>query len=138
MRHRLNLAWASGLVALFVGGCSTPALSPQPLWGAWGGQHIGLVLGTIDSAIEYDCGEGMIIGPVIVHDDGGFDAEGTHTPGTGGPVRAGSEPPTYPARYRANVRGDVMTLVVDVAAIGTRIGPYRLRRGDDPVLTRCL
>ena len=126
------------LLALLVAGCATSAVPPQPLWGVWGGQHVGLTLGTIDSAIEYDCAKGMIIGPVIVRDDGNFEAFGTHTPGQGGPDRIDHVPPSYPARYSGMVRGDVMTLVVDVAAIGARIGPYALRRGAEPSLLRCL
>lgn len=119
-------------------GCATPASSLQPLSGVWGGPHIGIVFEPGGGKVEYDCGAGTIAGPVEPGAGGAFEARGTHTPGQGGPERIGFTPPSFPARYSGSVRGDTMTLLVDVPAMKARIGPYTLRRGAEPMLLRCL
>ena len=119
-------------------GCATPSAMAGPITGQWGGQHVGLELGAAGGRLDYDCAAGTIDGPALRDAGGRFSAAGTHTPGTGGPVQVGVVPPSYPARYSGRVAGDIMTLTVDVAGIGVRIGPYSLRRGAEPVLMRCL
>ena len=126
------------LFAAMVAGCATPGATERPLAGPWGGQHVGLDMGEANGRLDYDCAAGTIDQPLITDPAGRFAAVGTHTPGQGGPDRIDYAPPSYPARYNGSVRGDVMTLVVDVAAINARIGPYTLRRGVEPILLRCL
>jgi len=126
------------VLALFAAGCATPAPPPQPLSGAWGGHHVGILFGATDARVDYDCGAGTIVGPVEPRAGGAFEARGLHTPGQGGPERAGFTPPSFPARYSGRVRGDSMTLLVEVPEIGSQIGPYALRRGAEPLLVRCL
>ena len=120
-------------------GCApvAPTGAASPLTGQWGGQHVGLVLGPSGGTLDYDCAAGRV-GPVYVARNGNFAAAGTHTPGTGGPERLGEVRPSYPARYSGSVSGEWMTLRVDVPDRGFVIGPYRLRRGADPILMRCL
>ena len=118
--------------------CATPSSISAPLTGKWGGQHVGLELGAAGGRLDYDCAAGTIDGPAVRDAGGRFSATGTHTPGTGGPVQVGVVPPSYPARYAGTVRGDSMSLTIDVPAMGARIGPYTLRRGTEPVLMRCL
>ena len=67
-------------------------------------------LGTNGGTLEYDCATGTIIGPLTLHPDGTFDAEGIHTPGWGGPEIEGQVLPTYRARYSGSVRGGVKEL----------------------------
>ena len=126
------------LLALIAASCATPAASGRSLAGKWGGQHVGLVMGEANGRLDYDCAAGTIDGPITADAAGRFAATGTHTPGQGGPNRIGSTPPSYPARYSGNARGDTMTLAVDVPALNTRIGPITLRRDADPILLRCL
>ena len=122
---------------LLLAGCATvPA--DRLIAGRWGGQHVGLEMGETNGRLDYDCAAGTIDGPLVSDSAGHFAATGTHTPGTGGPVRVGVTPPSYPATYTGSVRDDTMTLVIDVPAIGARIGPTTLRRGAEPMLTRCL
>ena len=138
----MTRAWfvtrSPAIYALFAAGCATPASSLQPLSGTWGGPHVGIVFGADQGRIEYDCAAGTIREPVEPGAGGEFEARGTHTPGHGGPERIGFTPPSFPARYSGRVRGDTMTLLVEVPAITARIGPYTLRRGTEPMLTRCL
>lgn len=126
------------LAALLVAGCET-ITAPARVSGQWGGEHVGLMLNEGGGgALDYDCAAGSIDGPVMTDTAGRFIATGTHTPGHGGPDRIGQVPPRHPATYSGSVRGDLMTLVIDVPAIAARIGPYRLRRGAMPNLMRCL
>ena len=128
------------LVAIAMAACVpvAPAAPAGPLVGQWGGQHVGLMLDSSGGTLDYDCAAGRIDGPVLPGRDGRFVAAGTHTPGTGGPERIGEARPSYPARYSGSVSGDWMTLRVDVPDRGIVIGPYRLRRGAQPMLMRCL
>lgn len=87
--------------------------------------------------IEYDCAAGTISEPVTVHSDGTFTAEGTHTPGWGGPEIEGQVMPTYRVRYNGSVRGDTMVLLGRVEN-GVLLGPFTLRRGAEPIIFRCL
>lgn len=120
-----------------IAGCASVPPAGVPLIGRWGGQHVGLELGPAGGTLDYDCAAGRIEGPVLPRAGGTFEAVGTHTPGTGGPERAGVIPPSYAARYAGSVRGDRMTLQVRVAN-GVLIGPLELRRGTEPLLMRCL
>ena len=131
---RLSLA----LTALLAG-CATPESEKvDPLAGGWGGAHVGLVVDTEGGKLEYDCAAGTIDHPLVLNGLGEFHERGTHTPGTGGPVRQDEVPPAYPAVYEGSVKDDRMTLRVIVPSNGTVIGPLELRKGAAPVLTRCL
>jgi hypothetical protein len=97
-----------------------PAQAGSPLVGSWGGQHVGLVIGPSGGTVDYDCAAGRIDGPL------------------GGPERVGEVRPSYPAVYSGSVSGGWMTFRVDVPEPAIVIGPYRLRRGAEPILMRCL
>jgi hypothetical protein len=131
------------IVAAAIAGCHTigppPAAAGQrEIVGSWGGNHVSLILTPEGGRLEYDCASGTIRGPVRIDAGGNFTADGTHSPGQGGPERVGDRPPMLPASYSGSVRGDGMTLVVRVPARDIEIGPLTLRRGADPVLFRCL
>ena len=104
--------------------------------GDWGGEHIALRLGPSSGTLEYDCASGAI-GPVVPDGAGRFTADGTHSPGHGGPVRQGEVPPSFKAQYAGTVSRDRMTLSVTIEP-DTALGPFTLRRGDPPKLMRCL
>lgn len=131
-----------GRLALGLGALpSACAMLPQhttPLVGTFGGEHIRMTVGSMDSAIEYDCAAGTFLGPLPVRGD--FTNAGLHTPGLGGPERVGETRPAYPATYRGRVlSGSIeMTIDVDLPSGRTRLGPFRLRQGSDGNLMRCL
>ncbi|MEO6387402.1 MAG: hypothetical protein ABIT16_02930 [Croceibacterium sp.] len=127
---------ASFLCALALAGCAT--VPPGPLAGSWGARGVSLVLDAQQGHLEYDCAAGTIAGPLVPDAAGRFAADGTHTPGQGGPVRIDQPPPSWPARYTGIVRGDTIQLSVEVPARALSLGPFTLRRGAQPQLLRCL
>lgn len=127
------------LAVLLATGCTTAAAMPEgPLSGSWGGEHVRLTFTPEIALVEFDCGSGRIEVPVTPGPDGRFTAEGSHSPGQGGPDRVDQRPAIHLARYHGRVTGDEMVLEGEVPSIGAKLGPYRLRRGAEPTLFRCL
>ncbi len=129
MKH--GLLFALPLLAACTG---VPAAS-LPVTGEWGGEHVGLSVTSTGGTLEYDCAAGAL-GALMTNRDGTFVAEGTHTPGRGGPVMQGQRLPSYRVHYSGNVRGNTMSLQGRVEN-GALLGPFTLRRGADPIITRC-
>jgi hypothetical protein len=133
---RPSVLWLAAAGAL--AGCSTPDRNITPaLLGTWGGQHIALTVGEIDSDVQFDCAVGSIFGPYFVRTDGSFEWPGNFTRGTGGPALQGQEQPAVAATYVGVLTGPAMTLSVKLDD-GTTIGPFTLARFQDAQLTRCL
>ena len=131
--------WLPFVSAVVAAACApVPASQSRALVGTYGGQHIRMTVGTAGSAIEYDCAAGALRGPLPVR--GSFENTGTHTPGTGGPERQGEIRPAYPATYSGRVIADRIELTadVDLPTGRTRLGPFRLQRGSEGNLLRCL
>jgi hypothetical protein len=124
------------LLLALLGGCATVRPAGVQVTGQWGGTHVGLALEVTGGKLDYDCAAGTI-GPVIPSASGGFEAEGSHTPGWGGPEIEGQVRPTYRTRFTGTVRGDRMTLQGRVEN-GVLLGPFELRRGAEPTIFRCL
>ena len=124
------------LILPLLAACASVLPPGAPVTGSWGGTHVGLTLDVAGGRLEYDCAAGTI-GPLVLGDDGRFVAEGTHTPGKGGPDVAGEVQPSYRTRFTGMVRGDRMTLQGRVEN-GVLLGPFELRRGAEPVIFRCL
>ena len=117
--------------------CATVPPAGEPLTGEWGGTHVGLRLSETGGVLDYDCAAGTVEGPLSPRADGSFEANGRHTPGTGGPEREGEVRPSYAARYRGAVRGTRMTLQGELEN-GVVLGPFTLVRGAEPIIFRCL
>ena len=125
------------IALLVLSGCATDWDATPALMGTWGGKHIELVVGTLDSAVEFDCAEGMIFGPYSVDRRGDFSWIGTYTRGTGGPERIGEVRPSVSAVYSGVLRGPEMTMRIQLDD-GQTLGPFELKRFQEPQLTRCL
>ena len=126
---------AAAAIALGLAGCASTG-PPPTLDGSWGGRGVGLVIESGAGRLDSDCASGTIAAFVATA-DGRFTASGTHVPGQGGPERAGEVRPSYRATYSGQVRGGRMTLGAAVDN-GTRLGPFTLARGAEPLLLRCL
>ena len=123
--------------ALLLAGCAAIPVEPTALTGDWGGTHVGLHLTPAGGTLEYDCASGRITEPLAPRAGGVFEAQGTHTPGHGGPDVEGMVMPTYRATFTGTVRGDRMTLTGRVEN-GVVLGPFALRRGAEAGIFRCL
>ncbi len=135
MRQILLPAVGIGLAAL--AGCSGTmiGISTGESFGGVGGL---LVVREAGADLEFDCATGRIEEPMTFSADGTFDVDGTFTPGMGGSVREDDPPIPEVARYMGVLRGDRLTLSAILVEDGTTIGPYQLRRGEEPLLRRCL
>ena len=135
MRAILLPAVAIGLAAL--AGCSGTIIGIST-GESFGGVGVLLLAREVGADLEFDCATGRIEEPMAFSADGTFDVDGTFTPGMGGPVREGDPPIPEAARYMGALRGDRLTLSAILVEDGTTIGPYQLRRGEEPLLRRCL
>src|SRR5512140_1985972 len=107
MLTRTLLASCAALWLIFALACGDVSTSPPSvITGDWGGDHAGLVATADSGTMEYDCASGRITEPLRPASDGRFTANGTHTPGHGGPVGIGEVLPKRPARYTGRVIGD--------------------------------
>lgn len=122
-------------LAAALAGCATAPADPV---GAWGGDHISMIVGEGGAAIEFDCAQGRIDGAFDVGADGVFDLAGVWSPEHGGPVRQGEEIEVRPARYSGKIAGDAMTLSIAVEPPPTELGPFALQKNRAPNLLKCL
>ena len=121
-------------------GASTPVIDrapPPTVTGEWGGDHIGLTLGSASGTVQYDCAHGSLAAAVRPGVAGAFDVDGFHVREHGGPVREGEAVDSVPAHYLGAIAGDRMQLRVVIAG-GDTLGPFELRRGEAPRVYRCL
>ncbi len=122
---------------LLASSCTTLDAKPAFLVGSWGGPHAAITFEGGLASVEFDCASGTIDGPVYPAKDGTFTAKGSVRTGTGGPVRVGQIFKSQRASYAGQVAKDSMTLSVTIEN-GTAMGPFTLRQGNPPLLTRCL
>ena len=135
MREILQPAVLIGLAAL--AGCSGTIVGISA-GESFGGVGVLLVARGAGADLEFDCATGRIEEPMTFSADGTFDVEGTFTPGMGGPFNEDDPPIPEAARFMGVLRGDRLTLSAILVEDGTTIGPYQLRRGEEPLLRRCL
>jgi hypothetical protein len=126
------------LLIAVLAGCASMSAGPAAITGQWGGEHIAMTATAESVIFEFDCASGRIDGPLIVQSSGRFAANGTFSPGHGGPVRQDEVPIVQPARYLGSVRGDAMRLSIDIPAARQTIGSLTLRKDAEPRVFRCL
>jgi hypothetical protein len=132
-----TMAFLSLALWISSGGCSGSNASTD-LTGSWGAEHIGIVVIENGAKLEYDCAHGSIDEPLIVDENGGFEAVGVHVREHGGPIRLGEIPDEHPARYKGYIKGNKMTLTVTLIDSEQKIGTFSLNRGAPPRVHKCL
>ena len=95
-----------------------------------------MMISRTGARLEYDCAESTIDQPIILDAKGKFTAKGSYTPDRGGPRRSGPAP-TARARYVGEVSADTMKLTVTLESTKEAVGVFTLKRGEDPLLTKC-
>ena len=123
-------------LVLALSACDGTPADVDPL-GSWGGEGIALLVSVAGGELEFDCAVGTIDEPVA-DPGGGFTLVGTFTLGFGGPAIEGQEPEVRPATWTGSISGDRMTLGGRFGDDDTPLGPYQLRKGEDPLLRKCL
>ena len=118
-------------------GCSNDPIGVVP-GDFFGGEGVLLTIRDAGADLEWDCAVGRIEETFETATDGSFDLDGTHTPGTGGPIREDDPPRTEPARYTGELSGSRMTLSVELPESDVTLGPYELRYREEALLRRCL
>jgi hypothetical protein len=130
------VATALGLV-IALSSCGTSVAPDGALLGVWGGPHLQLTADFSGGRLEYDCATGVIDLPVMVA-GGHLHATGSHTPGHGGPVRIDEVPVKRPAAYDGALSGNRLTLTVTLMDTGEQVGVFKLMKGRQGEVFRCL
>jgi hypothetical protein len=115
-----------------------PATGKPIQAGAWGGDHVNLLLTATGGTLEYDCAHGTIDQPFLTDSSGRFDLAGTHTREHGGPIRIGEKEDKRPARYTGTTDGRTMTLSVTLTGSNEPLGTFTLTRGQLGRIVKCL
>lgn len=124
------------LVLTGCSGVSRPSgLVPQ---GAWGGDHVELVLDAAHGTLEFDCAHGTMQAPIPVDREGAFSVTGIFVREHGGPIRDGELPDQHPAVYSGTTDGKRMTLTVALSDESQQMGTFELVLGGRPRLLKCL
>ncbi|MDQ3917717.1 MAG: hypothetical protein M3348_04515 [Acidobacteriota bacterium] len=105
--------------------------------GVWGGEHVRLDVSEGGAAVEFDCANGSIDQPVVLDAEGRFEVKGRFAAEHGGPVRRDETDNTRPARYAGQVKGDTLTLTVNVGDSKESVGTFTLTRGSQGRLMKC-
>jgi hypothetical protein len=95
-----------------------------------------MMVGPHASEILYDCGEGAIRQAIELDAGGRFVAEGIFV-ATPGPMPVEGWP-THPAIHAGRVDSTAMTLTVTLTDGTGVVGSFRLTRGEQGMLIRCL
>ena len=135
----VSLCGAIPLVAL-VAACSVVIAGPGVfiIIGDWGGEHVRMELEEAGGTLEYDCAHGTVDPGWTLTDEGEFSGTGEHFIEHGGPVQEGEVIPPRPASYSGTVDGDRMDLTVTLTDSAQIVGTYKLERGGDGQIVRCL
>jgi hypothetical protein len=95
-----------------------------------------MMISRTGARLEYDCADSTIDQPIILNAKGKFTAKGSYTPDRSGPRRSGAAAAER-ARYIGEVNADTMKLTVTLESTKKPVGVFTLRRGEDPLLTKC-
>ena len=92
---------------------------------------------TGSASFEFDCAHASVPGGLEFDDDGSFEVSGIWVP-EGGPINIEDPPEGLEAIFRGKIGGASMSMEVDIIPRDVTAGPYQLRRGQSPVLRKCL
>jgi hypothetical protein len=108
---------------------------PDGPWGA-----IGLTLITEGDRVllTFDCANARIEKRPELDAKGNFDAQGVFIRQRGGPIRMDEKPNEQPARFVGRISGENMDMVITLMKTGEEIGKYKLQRGKEGRIRRCL
>ena len=132
--HRRSTLELVGL--FFLAACSDPFQVSDSL-GEWGGEGVAGVIETDSASFEFDCAHASVPGGLSFSEDGSFEVSGIWVR-EGGPLSNEDPPDELEAVFRGRIGGTSMSLEVDIIPRDVTAGPYQLRRGQSPILRKCL
>jgi hypothetical protein len=102
--------------------------------GAWGGDHVGLVVGAAGAAVDLDCAHGEITVPLRLGADGSFRLPGylVHDVGP-----AHDPELRLPATYSGSSDGHRITLSFTLTDTGEGAGPFTAFLGAPAQVYKC-
>ena len=131
------LASSMGAMIMAVPAAGASA-KPKMLSGTWGGDRMIMTMSPSGGDIRMDCATGTIKGKIIPDAKGRFTARGTFDQESGGPTLAKDFPyKGKPAIFRGQVLGDTIKLAITQNGVAQPVS-YTLRKGERPLLVRCL
>jgi hypothetical protein len=122
------------LAFALAGACGGSAALARVPEGAWGGPHLGLVVGSASAAVELDCAHGEITVPLRLEADGSFRLPG-YLVHDFGPTPL--EEVRLPATYSGSSDGRRITLSVTLPDTGESRGPFTALPGEPPQVYGC-
>ena len=102
--------------------------------GSWGGEHVGLVVGSAGAAVDLDCAHGEITAPMRLDPDGGFSLPGYYVRDVG-PAAVPENRQT--ATYSGRSDGQSLTLSFTLAEGGESGGPFTAFPGAPAQVQEC-
>ena len=127
------------LISTFTLAATCPTVSPDTVPnGAWGGDHIGMVVTDTGATMEYDCAAGKITDRMNLNSRGDFDVRGVHYPGHGGPVRIDEPRNEHTARYTGHATSAEMTITLQLTDTVFSPQTFHLVFGQSPHVFKCL
>lgn len=106
--------------------------------GNWGGQGVGLVIEENGANIQFDCAEAEIKEKISINEKGVFSVDGEYIRNGPGPIRLNMPSRRQPAHFDGKISGDEMTLTVTLTKSKDKIGEFKLKLGQTPIIHRCL
>lgn len=103
--------------------------------GAWGGEHIQMVVDGGGADVEFDCARGRILEPLKLDSNGRFRAKGTYKADSPAPAGAGDNSPAN-ATYSGKVEGSKLHLEVSISGVDG-IKSFDLVYGQPGTLAKC-
>lgn len=96
-----------------------------------------MTMGEQNTTIEFDCAQGVIMGPIKPDSSGNFSVAGTFTPQRGGPIMKDNPPRDLPATYKGSIHGNVMNLQVLLEDKNQQPPAFTLKLGEPGRVVKC-
>ena len=120
--------FARSLIAVaLIAGC-IESLSPEDIYGVWGGEGARLTLSNTQALFETSCWAGELAIPVQIHADRFTAIGNVHSQGGAGGTA------TVAVILTGRLSGDVLHLTVETSF---PLGPFRLERGAQASIPGC-
>lgn len=134
MRATPCLALTTAILATACGASGSLDRVPE---GAWGGEHVALIVEATGARVELDCAHGAATAALTLDAGGRFDVPGYFVPEHGGPSREIEQQDPLPARYVGTSDGREVRVSIHVTGDSTTLGPFSAKHGAPPQLFKC-